>query len=525
MNQTTELDFGRAQNQATTTTGGVVASPHWRASEIGAQVMSTGGNAVDAALAAGFALGVLEPWMSGVGGGGVLLVYGADDETVSAIDFGVVSPRKLNIADYPLTGADTGHVLFGWPKIVDDRNLKGYASISVPGYVAGAASALKTLGTLKWAEILAPAVDLAEQGLEVDWYASLWIAGSAADLRGDRVAEQLFLRDALPPIQQPGQPKPRLANKPLARTLRRLVDNGPEDFYFGEIGASILSDLHMGGSQIEQADFQNYEVLSSLPLASDYRRSKIYAAPGLYGGATLLRALDILNNEDLNGEGEPDPLSYAAYAEALSSAFAYRFANEGHAGGAAAQSCTAHISAVDRHGNLAALTQTILSPFGAKVALPGTGILMNNGLVSFDPRTGRPNSLAAGVRGLSNMCPTLVVGDDGRRFALGGAGGRFIVPAIAQIISFCIDYGIEPVGALHVPRIDLVELGSVLADDRLGHDVFGKLEKTFIVSSAADDVYPTAFSRPNIVMKDLASSKSAGAAHPNSPWAGVSVSL
>ncbi len=142
---------------------GLVASQHHTASEIGAQVLRSGGNAIDAAVAASLAIGTQEPWMSGLGGGGFMLVYLAAENKTYAVDFGMQSPKRLDPADYPLTGA-TGSDLFYWPEVLDDRNLRGYHAMAVPGYVAGIALALDTFGTRSWADSLAPAIELAKQG-------------------------------------------------------------------------------------------------------------------------------------------------------------------------------------------------------------------------------------------------------------------------------------------------------------------------------------------------------------------------
>jgi len=164
-----------------TSSGGIVAAQHRVAAEVGASVLAAGGNAVDAAIATSFAIGVVEPWMSGLAGGGAMLVYDAKQDKTYAINFGMRSPASLDIADYPLTGG-TASDLFPWALVEGDRNLHGPGSVAVPGVVDGARIAHETFATKSWQELLQPAIDLAIQGPLIDWNTSLLIAGSARQI-------------------------------------------------------------------------------------------------------------------------------------------------------------------------------------------------------------------------------------------------------------------------------------------------------------------------------------------------------
>ncbi len=181
---------------------GLVASQHYLASAVGAKVLTEGGNAVDAAVAAGLAIGTVEPWMSGLGGGGFMVVYAAATGKVEAVDFGMQAPAALDPADYPLSGAQGGD-LFAWPAVVEDRNVFGPQSIAVPGYVAGMSLALERFGTRSWQASLAPAIALAEGGLSVDWYAAIKILACAKTLAGFEHSRQTYLPDGLPPTLIP----------------------------------------------------------------------------------------------------------------------------------------------------------------------------------------------------------------------------------------------------------------------------------------------------------------------------------
>ena len=178
------------------TAGGLVASQHRKAAEAGAQVLAAGGDAVDAAVAVSFAAGVVEPWMSGPMGGGAMTLYRADEDRAKVVYFGMRSPAGLDPAHYPLAGGGAvSSDLFPWPAVQDDRNARGATAVAVPGTVAGMELAHATYGRLPWRELLQPAVALAREGLLIDWYTTLMIAGSARWLARDPDAAQMFLDD------------------------------------------------------------------------------------------------------------------------------------------------------------------------------------------------------------------------------------------------------------------------------------------------------------------------------------------
>lgn len=500
--------------------GGVVASQHYAASEIGAAVLRDGGNAVDAALAAGFAVAMLEPWMSGVGGGGSMLVHLAQTGETWCVDFGMVAPKRLDPADYPLAGDGADSDLFGWPAVKDARNVRGHSSITVPGYVAGTAAALERFGTRSWADVLAPAIALAEKGMAVDWYATLMVATAAADLARDPESARVFLPGGFPPVGDWAGVLPRVKLGRLAETLKRLAEAGPRDFYEGEIARALLEDLRAGGSKIEADDLADYQARIYPAATKRYRGAKVTAPPGLTGGPSLHRALELLEGS-LAALSAPDAPAYAAYARALQQAYAERLAQMGDADETKSPSCTTHVSVADKDGNLVALTQTLLSLFGSKVMLPRTGVLMNNGVMWFDPRPGRPNSIRPGRRPLSNMCPTIVERADGFRCALGASGGRRIMPAVLQLTSFLCDYGMTLEEAFHTPRIDSSGTDLVVVDDRLPRATQAALAAEFCTLVGPHAVYPKLFACPNAAGRDARSGRAVGSAFLMSPWSGA----
>jgi gamma-glutamyltranspeptidase / glutathione hydrolase len=202
--------------------------------------------------------------------------------------------------------------------------------------------------------------------------------------------------------------------------------------------------------------------------------------------------------------GPPGPDSYVAYARALDAAFRSRLDEMGDTGNEApsAPGCTTHFSVVDREGNLCAVTQTLLSMFGSRVVSPSTGLLMNNGIMWFDPEPGKANSLGPNKRCLGNYCPVVGEAGDGRRFALGASGGRKILGTVLQISSFIMDHGRSLEDAFHQPRIDMSGGGMVIADMALPRDVLDALGAAYRTITARRTVFPYAFAVPAGVLRD-----------------------
>ena len=509
--------------------GGVVSTQHYLASEAGARVLAGGGNAVDAAVTAGLVLGTVEPWMSGLGGCGQMVFLPAGEGRAWSVDFGLAASRGLDPADYPLDEG-RGSDLFHWPAVKEDRNVSGPLSIAVPTWVAGAAAALERFGTRSWADCLAPAVELAERGFDADWYATLKIASTAARLADDDECRRVFLPGGFPPCSEWGGPPPRLRLGRLAETLRRLAAAGPRDFYEGAVARSLVADAERLGARLGAEDLAGVEARIGEALAIPYGGATVHAAPGLTGGPSLARALALFSEGRAArragaagaGTGAERPESEAdlavAYADALTAAYAERLAASGHDPEAVRPACTTHLSVVDREGNLVALTQTLLSLFGSRVMFPATGVLMNNGVMWFDPRPGRPNSIAPGRRPLANMCPVVVERGGGDRFALGASGGRRIMPAVMQLVSFLVDSGLGLEDALHAPRIDASGGGGVSVDPRFPPEVASALRERYPVEVWPNAVFPAMYACPNGAGA-LRGGGRVGAAYVMSPWA------
>jgi gamma-glutamyltranspeptidase / glutathione hydrolase len=500
------------------TRGGVVAAQHKRAAQAGAAVLEAGGDAVDAAVATSFALGVVEPWMSGIAAGGCMALWRVGEGRAYAIDYGMRAPQGLDPADYPLAGSGKASDLFPWDAVVGDRNVQGAAAIAVPGVVAGMGLAHARFGRLPWRDVVAPAVTLAQEGMLLDWYAGLLIASTARALSADPHAAALFLDDARwPPLGAwTALTERRLDQRALAATLARIGEGGASEVYTGDVAHALVRDVQDQGGRLSLADLATYRAQLLDPLAVAYRGGQVYAVPGMTGGPTLAQALGELAQRLPPSPDGPTAASYVAYARSLDAAFARRLAGMGDRDAPGAPSCTTHFSVVDRAGNLCAVTQTLLSIFGSRVVSPSTGVLMNNGIMWFDPVPGRPNSLGPGKRCLGNYCPVVGATQDGRRFALGASGGRKILGTVLQLVSFLSDHGMTLEQAFHQARLDVSGGDAVIADSALPHGVIAALREAFTVRTARRTVFPYAFAVPAGVLRD--GDLNTGCTEIMSPW-------
>jgi len=480
------------------TRAGVVAAQHKRAAAVGAVILEAGGDAIDATVATSFALGVVEPWMSGITAGGAMVVWRAQEQKAYAIDYGMRSPAALNPADFPIIGGRDPE-LFGWPRVRDDRNVQGATAVAVPGVVAGMALAHERFGKLPWRDIVAPAARLAGEGMLLDWFAGLQIASTARALSLDRDAAAMFLDEGrwAPLSGWTVLSERRLDQQRLAATLEAIAKDGAKALYGGEVGAAIAKDVRDKGGSLSLADLAAYRASIVDPLDTPYHGARVFATPGFTGGPVVSACLRKL----------PEKPRYVDYASALSEEWRARLGADG---------CTTHFSVVDRRGNLCAVTQTNLSIFGSRVVSPSTGVLLNNGVMWFDPEPGKPNSLGPAKRCLGNYCPVVGETPRGERFAIGASGGRKIVGTVLQLASFLIDHGATLEDAFHRPRIDMSGGERVVADAALPADELRALEAVFPVTLARRLPYPYHFAVPAGVLR--AGEFNMGCTETLSPW-------
>lgn len=495
---------------------GIVASQARDAAEAGVAILDAGGNAADAAVATAFALAAVEPWNSGLGGIGFALVHPAGAARAEVVDFGPVAPRGLDPSRFRLTGG-MKQDLFAWPEVENDANIHGPLSFVIPSSVAGYAALHEGWGRLPLADVLAPAVALARRGLAADWFTTLKIANSASVLRLYPESARIYLPDGLPRVA-PYQGTPgffRLGN--LAATLERLQRAGLRDFYEGEVAASIAADVKSMGGLLDREDLAACRARTRPAMELAWGGGRTLAlAGGLTAAPTFARVLELCHNDQPLPK-TPDAAWYVSLARALKTAYAEQLAGVGDAEPKAAESCTTHLSVCDAEGGMVAMTTTLLSSMGSRVVLPGAGVLMNNGVMWFDPRPNQPNSMAPGKRPLCNMCPSIL--REGARpwIAAGASGGRRILAAVAQMLAFVADFAMDPQAAAHQPRIDVSGPDEITADRRLAADILAALGKEGRLEIVEHGVLPVNFACPNLI-ESRADGTRAGISDAMSPW-------
>lgn len=499
---------------------GVVVSQNREAAEAGAAILEAGGNAADAAVAACFALAAVEPWNSGLGGIGFAVVLKAGETTAKVVDFGPVAPRRADPSAYPLTGAMKKD-LFTWPEVVGDVNIHGPLSFVIPSSVAGYAKLKESFGTaMPVADLLAPAITLAQRGLAQDWYTTLKVASSASVLRLYAESARIYLPNGLPPVP-PYQGKPGFFTLGrLASTLERLASAGLDDFYTGEIAGRLVADIKALGGVVDAEDLAACRAIVRDAPTIDWRGTHlVHTAGGLTAAPTLEAVVEGMDLTRPGPEG-PDAAWFASLSRVMREAYASRLEGLGAAKAATepGDTCTTHLTVVDGEGTLVTVTTTLLSSMGSRVVLPDTGVLMNNGMMWFDPRPGSANAIAPGARPLCNMCPVIVTpkSGDGPRFAGGASGGRRILASVYQMLAWTVDFGMGLEDAAHWPRIDVSGPDQTSADLRLPAEVLAALEAAGPTVVVEHGVLPINFACPNLIRVDADGAQ--GISDVISPW-------
>jgi len=481
---------------------GMVVSDHATASKVGRDVLASGGNAADAAVATAFALAVVFPTAGNIGGGG-FAVTRMGGET-RALDFRETAPAAASRNMYLDTHA----------KPTEDMN-SGPKASGVPGSVAGLYELYQTLGSKKktWAELLAPAIAFAEQGFVVDdAFLDTLERSNGGRLKKAPSSAALFFPNGAPPAKGS-----TFKNPDLAATLKRIAAKGPTGFYEGATADAIVAQMKNGGGIITRADLKGYKAKWRTPIAFTYRGRKIVSMPPpSSGGITLAMMAHILEGYDLGKLGWQSPEELHLVFEAMRRAFAARNEKLGDpdfvkvpdaellskewaqqqratiapdratpsseiASGAPSGTGphTTHFSVVDADGNAVALTTTINWWFGSGIVVKGAGFLLNNEMDDFAAVPGTPNgfglvqgeanAIAPGKRMLSSMSPTIVTDADGQvQLVVGAAGGPTIITAVLQELSNAIDFGLDPGSAVSAPRFHMQHLPDVVAFEEGG---------------------------------------------------------
>jgi gamma-glutamyltranspeptidase/glutathione hydrolase len=475
----------------------MVASVHPEASQAGVEIMQQGGNAVDAAVAVGFALAVVHPEAGNIGGGGFMLFRRADGE-VHFVDYREKAPAKATADMYLDSNGN----------VIKDASTLGYKAVAVPGSVAGLVYAQEHWGKLKLGQVMQPAIRLARDGFTLEY-------PEAMDLRDSKLGQfpesrRIFQRDGN--YYQPGEV---LKQPELGKTLERIAAN-PDDFYHGALARELAAAMQKGGGLITTQDLDSYEVKERQPIRGTYRGYDIISAPPpSSGGVALVESLNILEGFDLAKERNRSAESIHLTAEAFERAYFDRaefmgdpdFAKipvsqliDKRYAGAWRETIvirratpsgdvkrpavfnqldryakehpqprsinepenTTHYSVVDADGNAVAVTTTLNGSFGSKVTAEGLGFLMNNEMDDFSSKPGAPNmygliqgpanAIGPGKRPLSAMTPTIVLKDGKLFLVLGSPGGPTITTTVANVLMGVVDYGLNIQQAVNAPR-------------------------------------------------------------------------
>jgi gamma-glutamyltranspeptidase/glutathione hydrolase len=501
---------------------GMVASVHELASRAGTDMMQAGGNAVDAAVATGFALAVVHPQAGNIGGGGFMLIRMADG-TIRFIDYREKAPAAATANMY----------LDSQGNVIENASLVGYKAIAVPGSVAGLAYAQKTYGKLPLAQVMAPAIKLARDGYALAWE-------DAQDLRDDDLAKfaaskRIFQRDGN--YYKAGE---ILRQPELARTLERIAKN-PDEFYHGAMARELAASIQKGGGLVTADDLAQYEVKEREPIRGSYRDYDVISAPPpSSGGVALVEILNILEGYDLEKFGNRSAEAIHLSVEAFRRAFFDRaeflgdpdFAkipvaqliDKKYAAGwresispehasvstelhrpavfneleryAASHphsirslqepQNTTHYSVIDPAGNAVAVTTTLNDTLGSRVTAEGLGFLLNDEMDDFASKQGVPNAygliqgpanaIGPGKRPLSAMTPTIVLKDGKLFLVVGSPGGPTIITTVANIVTGVIDFGLDIQEAVNAPRFHNQWVpDEILAEDRISPDTLAIL--------------------------------------------------
>ena len=478
---------------------GMVASAHPLASQVGVDILKAGGNAIDAAVAVGFTLGVVEPNASGIGGGGFMLIWLADSGRSVYIDFREQAPTGATADMYTLDedGKIKANDQGFNPAVIGGR------SVAVPGEVAGLLLAQEEFGSMTRKQLMQPAIDHAEQGVPVSDVLAGMISDNYDALLTYPASAAIYLSDDFP--KSVGE---KVSNTDLAKTLRLVSDKGRDGFYAGPVAASIVKAVQGDGGTMTLEDLARYNVSYRVPITGSYRGYDLISSPPPSAGGThVIELLNIMENFDVAGMGLGSAESLHAWAEAMKLAYGDRaafmgdpdyvevpyqeLANKAYAGKRFARidmnhateqfpagdplssdsGSTTHFSVVDAAGNMVACTKTINHFFGSGITAPGTGVLLNDQMDDFDKRPGRQNAIETGKKPLSNMSPTLLL-KDGKPFAtLGTPGGMRIISTMALLISNLVDHGMDIQAAIEAPRINHYEDGALKLEARIPEDV------------------------------------------------------
>jgi gamma-glutamyltranspeptidase/glutathione hydrolase len=459
----------RAQENKVATGSTIMVAAHPMAAQAGVDVFKKGGNVVDAAVATAYALGVVEPHGSGIGGEGMMLIYQAKTDRFTVIDFKAIAPAAASYQNLDFNKTSS----FA-------RTIRG---ASVPGAVAGLELARERYGRLDRATVLQPAVDYALKGFTVDSSLASNLEYYKNTLQKDPHAKATYYPGS--PVPNPGS---RLSNPDYGRTLQEIQKNGAAAFYTGRIADRIVADAKKNGGFITKEDLAAYEAIEREPLRGTYRGWEVVTTPPPCGGMHMLEVFNMLRMFDLrearaqdgydahllaetfrlmfkdenthNGDPEFSKVPSAAVASKDYGFDRFRninlaqtsIAGTTSAGQPAGQSTT-HLCVMDGEGNAVSLTITLSSLFGTAHTVEGAGFLLNNEMQNYNADPKHPNALAPHKRVVTSLVPTVLMKDGRPVMAVGTPGGDLIISTVAQVIINVIDHGMSVRDAVFAPRL------------------------------------------------------------------------
>ena len=498
---------------------GMVVAPQPRAAEVGATVLEAGGNAFDAALATAFTQIVVDPFMCGPGGMGTANVCLAATREHRIIDFYTRAGSKVSAdmwqKDFAGYSPISRYALFD-----DYRSELGYSAIMTPGTVAGLGEIHKRCCTMKWSDLIAPAIKTARKGFSVPPYLVGFLSrplqpgipDGLARVKATEACARIYLRSDGELIRQGDM----LVNQDMANSLEILAREGPDSLYTGSLARVIIQDLEAHGSFVTAEDLASYKPRMADPLKTTYRDYIVTTNQPPGGGPSIIELLNILEGFPLGEMEHNGPEHLNILARTMMLAHADRnnylgdpdfvsvpldslFLSKEHAAkyhkiirekqtispeASVMEKGTTHLCAIDEAGNIISMTHTLGTSSG--VVTPGLGFMYNNSMKLFDPIPGKANSIAPGKARTTGMCPTIVFKDDKPVFAVGAPGGSVIISSVLQSICNVIDWGMTAMEAVSAPRIHcegaVVYVEARIRSDtcealrRLGHQVEHRLE-------------------------------------------------
>ena len=493
---------------------GMVVSQRMIASEVGAEILRQGGNAVDSAVATGLALAVVLPRAGNIGGGGFMVIHLKDDDKTLTIDYREKAPAA---AHRDLFLDENGDY---------DRNKAQFSLLSagVPGSIAGFYYALTNYGTMSWQEVLKPSIKLAEEGFAIPHDLANTLASKRyrERLSSDPAASKVFYK-ADGSLYQAGE---ILIQNDLASTLKKISKFGPDAFYRGDIAKLIAREMRLNGGLITLEDLDNYNIVEREPLVGSYKGFKIVSMPpSSSGGTHLIQMLNMLEEFPIKEMGFGSSETIHILAEVMKRAYAdrskylgdsdfykvpssltskdyARLLNENISSDIITPSSevspgdpypfespdTTHFSVMDAYGNAVSNTYTLNFSYGSGKMIPGTGMLINNEMDDFSSKPGTPNgygllgseanAIEGNKRPLSSMTPTIIFKDDEPYMVFGSPGGSRIITTVLQVALNVMDHDMNIAQAVHSPRIHHQWLPEVLMIEKgFGSDTEKLLEQ------------------------------------------------